>query len=118
MDVECKVKNPVDLRRRYLSIAVLVGFSLADSPVAEDFNASIDVFLLSRKIANRGKRTIKSYRDCLRAFVKFRKLRNENPRTISKGTILACLNTRLKQVTTQTVNRELRHKGVCPLALP
>ena len=47
-------------------MGVLVEFSLADSPVAQDLDAEIDAFLLSRKIANCGERTIESYRDRLR----------------------------------------------------
>jgi integrase/recombinase XerD len=90
-------------------MGVLVEFSLADSPVAQDLDAAIDAFLLSRKIANCGERTIESYRDRLRKFAEFCKLRNEKPRTISKETILAYLNARLKQVRPQTVNCELRH---------
>jgi site-specific recombinase XerD len=58
-------------------MGVLVEFSLADSPVAQDFDAAIDAFLLSRKIANCGERTIESYRDRLRKFAEFCKLRNE-----------------------------------------
>jgi integrase/recombinase XerD len=77
-------------------------------PITSDFDAVIDAFILSRHLKNASPETLHWYRKRLKPFAHFCQQRNETPSTFSRETVLAYLNFRLKHLTPQTVNGDLR----------
>jgi len=86
----------------------LLRFPSQANEVASDFDLAIDAFLFSRKIANRAPRTLEDYKERLRLFADFCRLRQETPATFNRQTIVDYVQLRLSKVTPQTVNHDLR----------
>ncbi|MCS7186348.1 MAG: tyrosine-type recombinase/integrase [Armatimonadetes bacterium] len=86
----------------------MTGMVSALGTVAHDFEAAIEVFLLSRQLKKVSPETAYWYRKCLNHFAHFAKARNETPVTFSRDSVLEFIKMRLKSVTPQTVNGDLR----------